>query len=301
MGLFWAASTGPDPDRFQLGIGGAESNLAIGLVRLGIEATWIGRVGNDGAGALVQRALAAEGVDARVIVDPTAPTGLMVKIQSIAGPRRVDYYRSASAGSRLNPEDIDATLIGAAAIVHVTGITPGLSASAALAIDHLLDLANGAGVPVSFDVNHRAKIWRDRDAAETYRAIASRSTIVFAGLDEAAMLAPGSTASELAANISKLGPTQVLVKLEADGCLANIDGETMSVGAVPITVVDTVGAGDAFAAGYLAELVEGRDARTRLLTAVRAGAFACLGPGDWESLPHRADLALLDGDEPVVR
>ena len=301
MGLFHATSPGARPDGYRLGIGGAESNVAIGLARLGVGATWIGRVGSDGVGDLVQRELRAEGVIAQLVVDIDAPTGLMVKTQPVAGRSRVDYYRTGSAGSRLNPDDIVAETIQTASIVHLTGITPGLSVTAAAAVLRALDLADEAGVPVSFDINHRSAIWRNRDAAETYREIVRRSTIVFAGLDEAALIVSGSTPTELSAELAKLGPSQVLIKLGADGCLARVDGEVFSVDAVPITPFDTVGAGDAFAAGYLAELVTGKDAHARLLTAVRAGAFACLGPGDWESLPRRADLHLLDGDEPVVR
>ena len=105
----------------------------------------------------------------------------------------------------------------------------------------------------------------------------------------------------LARAIAELGPSQVIVKLGASGCAAVIDGEELRVAAIPIIPLDTVGAGDAFVAGYLHELLNGSTPAARLETAVRAGAFACLGPGDWESLPTRADLALLDASDPVVR
>ena len=115
------------------------------------------------------------------------------------------------------------------------------------------------------------------------------------------MLAPGTTPAELARAIAVLGPAQVVVKLGADGCHALIDGDTHVVPAVPVHPIDTVGAGDAFVAGYLAELVRGLPAADRLATAVRTGAFACLGPGDWESFPRRHELGLLDGGDPVTR
>lgn len=301
MGLFSAGSPGIRPTEFRLGIGGAESNLAIGLARLGTPSTWIGRVGADGSGDLVLRELRAEGVAVSAVVDDGAATGLMIKTQPIAGLSRVEYHRSGSAGSRLGPEDVDPGLIRSADLLHVTGITPALSSSAAAAVDLALDLAEAAGIPVSFDVNHRARLWGGREFREAYLAIARRATVLFAGADEAALLVEGSSPRELALALADLGPSQVLVKLGSEGALAVIDGEAFEVAPVRITPVDTVGAGDAFAAGYLAELLAGRTPRERATTAARAGAFACLGPGDWESLPRRQDLALLNTADSVSR
>jgi len=301
MGLFTEVSPGGRSDAFRLGIGGAESNVAIGVARLGGASTWIGRVGDDLVGELVQRELRAEGVRAAAIVDPDAPTGVMVKSRPIAPVTRVDYHRTASAGSRLRPEDVDPGIVRGAAVVHVTGITPALSDSAAAAIDRVIDLAVESRVPVSFDVNHRPSLWRGRSPRETYLRLARRADIVFAGLDEARLLADGGSAEELAEGVASLGPSQVLIKLGADGAVARIGAEVLHVPAVPIDPVDTVGAGDAFAAGYLVEWLAGSGIATRLSTAVRAATFACLGPGDWESFPHRRHLGLLDGPDPVLR
>lgn len=303
MGLFAATSIGSlaHVRSFQLGVGGAESNVAIGLVRLGTRATWIGRVGADEVGDLVRRELLAEGVDARTVVDPGAPTGIMIKNRRTAQHTRVLYHRSGSAGSRLSPDDIDPDLIGHADVLHVTGITPALSPSAAAAVDRAVEVAREHGVPVSFDVNHRSALWSTAEAGPVYRSIAARATIVFAGLDEAMILSEGTTPTDVASGIASLGPTEVVIKLGSAGCHALIDGVTFQVPAVPIDAVDTVGAGDAFVAGYLAERVAGADAASRLTTGVRAGAFTCLGLGDWESLPTRGDLELLARQEPVER
>lgn len=302
MGLFAASSVGAltHVDDFRLRIGGAESNVAIGLARLGIEATWIGRIGADEIGELVRREIRAEGVVTHVIVDPGAPTGIMVKSRRTPDSTRVYYYRAASAGSRLSPDDIDHGVVARADLLHVTGITPALSASAGAAVDRAIDIARREGVPVSFDVNHRSSLWSIEQAAPVYRSIAERATIVFAGLDEAALLAPGGSAAELSLNIAALGPTEVIIKLGAQGCHASIDGVGLDVPAVPVTVVDTVGAGDAFVAAYLAGRLEGADSKARLAMAVRAGAFACLGAGDWESLPTRDGLTERELD-PVQR
>lgn len=303
MGLFTANSIGAlaHVDSFRLGVGGAESNVAIGLSRLGTSSTWIGRVGADEVGDLVRRELQAEGVELWVLVDPEAPTGLMIKNRRSGAHTKVLYHRAGSAGSRLSPADVKASLIVGADALHVTGITPALSSSAAAAVDHSIALAHRAGVPVSFDVNHRSALWSAETASAVYRSIAAQSTIVFAGLDEAAMICEGATAEELAAGIARLGATEVIIKLGDQGCFALIDGVSSHTAAVPVVAVDTVGAGDAFVAGYLAERALGAAPETRLSTAVQAGAFACLGLGDWESLPTRGDLELLSRTEPVQR
>lgn len=286
----------------QLGIGGAESNVAVALARLGTHASWIGRVGQDSLGERVLRDLRAEGLDLHAVIDPDAPTGLMLKERRTAETARVWYYRAGSAGSRLSPEDVPASLVADAALLHITGITPALSTTANAAVAEAIRLARTAGAPVSFDVNHRATLWRGRDPGAAYRRLARESSIVFAGEDEARLLAPDAIGvRELALAIAELGPSQVIIKLGAAGCFAIIDGEDYTLPAVPVRVVDTVGAGDAFVAGYLAELVDGRDATTRLRTAVTTGAFACTTTGDWEGLPHRADFSLLTASDPVSR
>ena len=150
-------------------------------------------------------------------------------------------------------------------------------------------------------VNHRSSLWRHRDAAPIYRQLAARSAIVFAGYDEAQLIAPDATGvPEVAAAIAALGPSQVIIKLEGDGCHALPDGNSTLRPAVPIRSVDTVGAGDAFVAGYASEYVAGQDLSTRLNTAVTAGAFACL-THDWEGMPRRSELGLLRESEPVTR
>lgn len=290
-------------DRLRVGIGGAESNVAIGLVRLGTDVAWLGRIGADGLGDRVVRELRGEGVDVVAVVDPDAPTGVMIKERPTATTTRVLYYRTGSAGSRITADDLPALGIADAALLHVTGITPALSSTAHDAVVAAIGIASGSGVPVSFDVNHRASLWRDRDPAATYAQIAASASIVFAGLDEARLLVgPDLDATDAAHAIAALGPTQVVIKLGADGCVALIDGVPHVVPAIAVRAVDTVGAGDAFVAGYLAEFLAGLPAEERLATAVTTGAFACLSTGDWEGYPRRDQFGLLDpSPDPVIR
>jgi 2-dehydro-3-deoxygluconokinase len=273
---------------FTLSIGGAESNVAIGVARLGGPVTWAGRVGPDATGDLIERRLRSEGVRTLAIRDE-AFTGLMVRYRRTGEVTHVDYHRAGSAGSRLCVTDLPAAELESAAIVHVTGITPALGDSARTAVFHAVETARAAGVPVSVDVNYRGKLWSRFDAAPVLRDLVSRADLVFAGPDEAALfLGPEPPLDGLA----RLGPAEVVVKDGARGCTALIDGARFTLPARAVTVVDPVGAGDAFVAGYLAERMAGAPPEARLRTAVAAGAFAVTVPGDCEGLPRRADLAV---------
>lgn len=302
MGLFRAERSGTTEhqEEFRLGIGGAESNVAIGVARLGGRARWCGRIGADGVGRRIDRELRAEGVDARVIVDQTAPTGLMVKTRPVPALVRVDYHRAASAGSRLSPEDVTDDLFDGVGILHVTGITPALSETAARATVRAVERARELGVRVSFDVNHREGLWPGTRAQPTYRKLTALSDLVFAGDDEMMLLSDRPRPEDRAQDVAASG-ADVIVKLGGEGAYALLDGRPRRVAAVPIDPVDTVGAGDAFVAGFLADTLAGATAEEALVTAVRAGAFACLGAGDWESLPRRDDLRLLHAQDPVLR
>lgn len=286
----------------RLSVAGSESNVAIGVARLGGAASWISRVGDDGFGDLIRRELRAEGVHAVVTVDPARPTGLMVKERPNAMRTRIRYYRVGSAASALSAADVPEELVASAAVLHVTGITPALGDGPADAVSRAVAAARAAGVPVSIDVNYRSALWSAEEAGRVLGPLVRSADILFAGPEEAALLVPAGKPVELARRLGALGPAQVLVKMGADGVVAQVDGIEYSRPAIPVPVVDTVGAGDAFVAGYLTELVAGAPVEARLDTAVAAGAAACTTLGDWEGLPTRADLAALGSDgDPVAR
>ncbi len=305
MGLVRADDLGgwETVSRASVSIGGADSNVAIGLRRLGVDSAWIGRVGNDALGRRVERDIRGEGVQTRVVVDAARSTGLMLKERRTPRHGRVTFYRRHSAGSALAPEDIADDDIAASRIVLVNGVTASLSDSARATVLSVLERARAHGVVVAFDVNHRTSMWLEGDPQPLYRQIAASSDIVFAGDDEAQLLlgGPTLTPTEYAAAIIDLGPTQAVIKSGADGAVARDGTQIAAASAVPIDPVDTVGAGDAFVAGYLAALLDDASLSERLTLGVRCGAFACLGPGDWESLPLREDLALLNNVDPVQR
>jgi 2-dehydro-3-deoxygluconokinase len=303
MALLTAPHTGllRHATSLNLSCAGAESNLATGLARLGYRVAWIGRVGDDEFGALVRRTLAAEGIDARIVVDPQAPTGLMVKSRRTAAVTQVNYYRAGSAGSRLCPDDVDTDLIGGAQVLHLTGITPALSGTAREAVQHALRTARSAGVAVSLDLNYRKGLWPERECAAVLGPLVAQADLVFATEAEARLLVDGEGPIELGRALAATGVGEVLIKRGAQGAVAIVDGEEIVVPAYPVTEVDPVGAGDAFAAGYLAAVLDGAVPEQRLADAALAGAFAVTVPGDWEGLPTRVDLDLLRAPHSVLR
>ncbi|MEV8539608.1 sugar kinase [Streptomyces sp. NPDC051572] len=305
MGLLAATTVGhlQHVSHMALGIGGAESNVAIAASRLGTRVSWIGRLGADSVGDRVVRELTAEGVEVHAVRDPDAPTGLMLKERLPGGAVKVWYYRAHCAGAQLTPADVDEALIAGAGLLHVTGITPALSETAAAAVSHAVDVARSAGVTVSVDVNYRSALWPPQRASPVLRKLVSRADLVFAGDDEAALVLgrEGESPEVLASALTDLGPSSAVVKLGADGALALVDGEVHRRAAVPVQVLDPVGAGDAFVGAYLSELVAGADVKRCLETAVLAGALLCTVPGDWEGMPSRAVLDGWTGVTDVLR
>lgn len=307
LGLLVAEDVGPlaFARGMRLSMGGAESNVAIGVSRLGVAATWIGRLGRDPVGDLVERHLLAERVHCIVRRDD-APTALMLRERRTGTSSNVTYYRHGSAGSHLGPDDLPDGVIEKAGVLHLTGITPALGPGPAAAVREAMRRARAAGVPVSVDLNHRSRLWDAAAAAPVFRELAAGADMLFAGDDEARIALeitdPASaTPEQLAGALAALGPAEVVVKRGRHGATAQIDGELVDVPAVPVQAVDSVGAGDAFVAGYLAGMLTGRDAGERLSTAAVTGALAVTVPGDWEALPRPHELSLLTAEEDVQR
>jgi 2-dehydro-3-deoxygluconokinase len=306
LGLLVPESTGrlAHARGLRFGFGGAESNVAIGVARLGGAAGWAGRVGADGLGEFIVREIRAEGVEVHAAVDDGAATALMLKERPRPGASRVTYYRSVQAGSRLAPSDIPEGLVERAQILHVTGISAGLGEGPLRAVHAAIDRARFAGVQVSFDVNHRSALWKDgRDAGAAYRTLAARADIVFAGDDEAGLLTGEREPRAQLDAIRALGAGCAVVKLGADGAIASDGGEVAEREALRVVVADTVGAGDAFVAGWLTETAHGSSVDRRIDTAIACGALACTTEGDWEAAPTRADIAAFHapGGDPVQR
>jgi 2-dehydro-3-deoxygluconokinase len=279
-----------------LSIAGAESNVVIGLARLGHTVRWAGCVGDDELGPIVQRTLRAEGIDTTFIRVVSAPTALLVKHQRLARLSRVRYYRAGSAGSRLDRQLALAAVADQPRLLHVTGITPALSPSAREACSSVIEAATRAGTHVSFDVNYRAALWPREDAARTLRPLAELADTVFGTEDELELVTtPGGDTESLAAE-----RRTVVVKRGSDGASVFGAEGTYEQPAVEVDAVDTVGAGDAFVAGYLSAFLDGLDAKRRLERGCAVAACAVSSHGDWEGLPTREELSLLAHDANVT-
>lgn len=238
---------------FRVDAGGAESNVAGHVAAFGLEARWFSRLGDDALGHRIARQLAERGVDvSSVEFDRHHSTGVYFKDPG----HGVHYYRRGSAAARFSWADADTVVFEGVDVVHVSGITAAISASAAEFLDAVIARARRAGVRVSFDVNHRASLWSAESAASALLARARRADIVFVGRDEAETLW-GTTD---AASVRSLLPdvAELIVKDGDVGATAFTADDTVFEPALEVEVVEAVGAGDAFAGGYLSALLEGR-------------------------------------------
>ncbi|WP_344658085.1 sugar kinase [Catenulispora subtropica] len=281
---------------FTVSVGGAESNVACALHALGVPSAWVSRVGDDGFGRRLTGELASRGVDTSgVIVDPVLPTGLYFKEIGVAGRSRLHYYRRGSAASAMSAATLGepgtARLLSGARLVHLSGITPALSETCSAMVRELL-AAPRAGRLVSFDLNWRPTLWRDRDPA-VLREFVNAADVVFLGADEAEEAFGTGEPGEIRALFPR--PGTIVVKDAGRGVTASTsDGGTVSEAALAVDVVEPTGAGDAFAAGYLAGTLHGFDQRRRLRLGHLAAASALVAHGDVGELGDITRLALLD-------
>ena len=304
---FVAVEAGPlaDATRFDRFVAGAEANVAVGLVRLGHSVEFIARVGADGFGQAIRRHLRGEGVGtAHLATDEGGPTGLLFRERRHLGPAQVVYARRDSAGSHLSVEDVEraaeAGLFADARWLHLTGITPALSETARAATFRAADLGRAAGLTISLDVNLRRRLWSDLEAGPVLRELAAGADVVLGSPDELAVVgdrAPDAGSLEVAGAVLALGPTVAVLKLGAAGALL-VTGDAasppISRPALPLpTVIDPIGAGDAFCAGFIAARLEGSPFERALDQANACGAACAAALSDQAGMPDRDELAAL--------
>jgi 2-dehydro-3-deoxygluconokinase len=289
--------------QFELRWGGTESNFAIALARLGISSGWQSLLGDDEFGRLILNGLRGEGVDvSRVRLVPGCPTGLYVK-QFLAGTTQVFYYRAGSAASTLGPDDLDLEYFRSARWIHLTGITPALSDSCRAAVERAFDLAEQLGLPVSFDPNLRLKLWTVDQARQVLEPFMRRCDVLLAGEEELLpLLDVGDRAAAIERVLSWRKPLLAL-KLGAEGALIAEGQQRVVAPARPVAeVVDPVGAGDGFDAGFVAGQLMGWDLARSAELGNLVGATAVGVKGDFEAYPTIAEAeALLAGRRGVAR
>ncbi|QJQ20982.1 sugar kinase [Pseudomonas sp. SK] len=299
MAMFVAEQAGDLASVGQFGkrIAGADSNVAIGLARLGFKVRWLSRVGDDSLGRFVLDSLRREGLDCSgVEVDASYPTGFQLKARCDDGSDpAVEYFRRGSAASRLSPALIRPGWLQARHL-HATGIPLALSAGCRALSHALVDGMRDAGRSISFDPNLRPSLWPDQGSmVRETNALAAKADWVLPGLEEGRLLTGQHTPADIAAFYLDLGVTRVVIKLgEAGAYFRSAEGEGL-VAPVPVSrVVDTVGAGDAFAVGVLSALLEGRPMAEAVARGNWCGSRAVQSRGDMEGLPLRHELEAHD-------
>lgn len=299
---------------FGRGIGGAESNVACALAAAGHRAAWVSRVGADGFGDHLVDAISAYGVDTSAVRrDPGRPTGIYFRTATdrAADVHEVAYYRAGSAASAMSPANVPYEALLAGRALHLSGITAALSADCLALLRELTAPRPGRPL-VSFDVNHRPGLWRGGDASpEVLLDLARGADLVFVGEDEAEEAWGVTGATQIREALPE--PAVLVVKRGAEGATVFSAGlrpgprsssaggaekDTVTdVPALRVDVVAPVGAGDAFAAGFLSATLRQLPVRDRARHGHLMAAAVLTVPGDLTDPPSRdrADhLAALD-------
>lgn len=274
---------------YELRIAGAESNLAIGTCKLSHSASWISSLGDDELGYFVNNSIRAEGVDTQYVqFHPERPTGVMFK-QILPGKETsVFYYRERSAASCMCKSMLRKEMFVGGRVLHLTGITPVLSDTCEELTMQAAVMAKEAGLLISFDPNIRRKLWKEKDYTGTLQKIVEHTNILMLGLDEAKILY-GTDEKEkmIEAFFRKEDALYIAIKDGSRGAyVADRDGG-YAIPPYPCTPVDPIGAGDAFNAGFLCGLLEGRCVQEAGRMAAIAGALATESYGDIEGYPTR--------------
>lgn len=271
--------------QFEKGFGGAESNVAIGVARLGMRSGWFGRLGNDPLGRLIRKNIRGEGVDvSQAQLTDEAPTGLMLR-EIVSGQSSVFYYRKNSAASMMRPEHLNAEYIEQAKILHVTGITPALSESIRETQLEAIRIAKKAGVKVCFDPNLRLKLWSMEEARKVILEIAREADYFLPGLDELELIYETDDFDQIISNLKELDAVCIIKGGDNDTRILE-NGELTTVPIYKVdNVLDPVGAGDGFCAGFITGLLKEYSHEEAVRLGNLIGSMVIQMEGDWEGLP----------------
>lgn len=274
---------------------GAETNVAIGLARLGLHVGWCSRLGTDSMGRYLLQSIQAEGIDcSHVVCDATQRTGFMIKGRvEGGGDPEVEYHRKGSAASFFQPEDIDLSWLVSARHLHATGIFAALSPNCLASAVASMKSMRQHGKTISFDPNLRPSLWASEALMrETINSLAFHADWVLPGIEEGKLLTGQDTPEGIAKFYLDAGVSLVVIKLGAEGAYWATAQDAAYVSGFPVEkVIDTVGAGDGFASGVISGMLEGISVRDAVRRGAWIGARAVQFLGDTEGLPTRAQLA----------
>lgn len=280
-------------DYFKKQIGGAESNFAIGIARLGHKSGWISKVGDDPFGKYIVSFIRGEGVDtSRVRVDKGSPTGVYFKEFCQDHNPKIYYYRKGSAASNMNYCELDEEYIASAKYLHITGITPLLSETAREMIFKAIEIAKINNVAISFDPNIRKKLCSEEECRKVLRDILPQCDIFLPGYSEAKFLLHDGEPDELCKELSSMGIKTVAMKLGKEGCMVANGSMVKTIpGVRNQKIVDTVGAGDGFDAGFMTGMLNGWDIEKCARLGNVVGAMVVTVVGDVEGLPTMEEVS----------
>ena len=282
-------------ERLMLDFAGADSNFAIAMSRLGYRSAWISRLGDEPLGELALNTIAREGVDVSgVILDPTRNTGLYLKHHDATGVTRIQYYRRGSAASNLQPDDLSPDHFRDARLVHLNGMTFALSESCAATMRRAVELGRNCDAMISLDLNLRLQLWSIESAREALGPVIQKTSAIFGTEEEFLDYFGVSDIDEALGAAVALGPRIAVAKMGPDGAVALIEGLRFAHGGYRSpAVVDVVGAGDGFDAGFLASYLRGLSPYECLRRANLCGACAVATPGDFQGYPTLDEMERL--------
>lgn len=274
-------------------LAGAEANVAIGMARLEHDVCYVTKLGKDPFGYFIDKRLKSEGVHTQIAYDNKHLTGYYLKSKAVKTDPEVAYFRKNSAASWYTSEDAEWIDLTDTKLIHLTGIFPPLSQNCLEATYRIIDRAKELGITISFDPNLRPTLWKDKETMiRVINDIASKADIVLPGVGEGKILAGSDEPEKIAQFYHNLGAKIVAVKAGAKGAyILNGESADFYPGFKAEKVVDTVGAGDAFATGFLSAYLEGLSIEEMAKRANALGAMQVQVAGDNDGLPTREKLA----------
>lgn len=281
-----------DVNKYYRGIAGAELNVAVGLSRLNHSVRYLTKLGKDPYGEMIFDFLQKERIITDgVLWDSDRLTGSYLKSKVIKGDPDIFYFRKDSAASTYCPEDIKRDYLRGK-ILHITGISAGISLSMRNAVKKIINMAKETGLLITFDPNLRKTLWKSpKEMTDTINELATQSDIIMPGIEEARILTGETEIRKMAKFYLDKGVKTVIIKTGKRGaCLFDSKTEKEIGGFQIENIVDTVGAGDAFAAGVISGILEGMDMENAVLRGNAMGAIIVSSPGDNDGLPERQDL-----------
>lgn len=277
---------------FERKLGGAELNVAIGCARLGIQSGWISRLGNDDFGKYILKTVRGEGVDvSEVKLVDQYPTSVYFREVLSDGSSRSFYYREKSPTSTMKCEDLNEDYFKNAKVLHITGVFPSIAKNNQEIILESVRLARKHNLLISFDPNIRLKMWTKEEAKSYIEKLLLHVDILLIGDEEIEILLGEVTIKDAIKTFHDYGIEKVVVKKGAKGALGSDGKNVYEVDAIkPKALVDTVGAGDGFAAGFLTSLVKGKTLEECVKFANAVGSLVVGVEGDNEGLPYYEDV-----------